>query len=189
LGLAGETETDATGIGAGALTLRAEAPDLPSLVAWIMALPDAFARTDPAASTVATFALELDQVTTRPESRFPFESDSVVVAVAVCPTTTAEGVTTTATVATGAGDGGRTAIVAWPETPSLTALTTAVPGATAETSPESVTLATAPLEVNQLTGRPVRMAPTESFVIATPRVFCPAVSEEGRETETEATRA
>jgi hypothetical protein len=110
--LAGDTETDATGIGAGALTLSAEALDLPSLAAWIMALPDAFARTDPPASTVATFALELDQVTTRPESGFPFESASIAVAIAVCPTTTAEGVTTTATVATGAGDGGRTAIVA-----------------------------------------------------------------------------
>jgi hypothetical protein len=83
-----------------------------SLVAWIIALPAAFALTLPAASTVATVVFELDQVTTRPESRFPVESANVTVAIAVCPTTTAEGVTATATVATGAGGGGSTDIVA-----------------------------------------------------------------------------
>ena len=112
LAVAGETDTDATGIGVGALTLNDEAFVLPSLVALIIALPDAFALTVPAASTVATFMSELDHVTTRPESGFPLESASVAVAIAVCPTTTAEGVTATVTVAIGVGGGGRTAIVA-----------------------------------------------------------------------------
>jgi hypothetical protein len=189
LAFGGDTDTDATGIGAGALTLRLEALVLPSLVAWIIALPAAFAATMPPASTVATVVFELDQETTLPESRFPLESVNVAVAVAVCPTTTAEGVTATATVATGFGGGGSTAIVAWPETPSLTALRTAVPGATAEIMPESVTLATDPLDVNQLMRRFVSTAPFESLVIATPRVLCPAVSVEGRVTETDATWA
>src|SRR5690348_4160814 len=92
-------------------------------------------------------------------------------------------------VAIGVGGGGTTPIVAWPETPSLTALTTVLPGATAETTPESVTLATDTVEENQATVRPVSAAPVASFGIATARAVWPAISERGTVRETEATLA
>jgi hypothetical protein len=112
LALAGDTDTDVTGIGTGALTLRREELVLPSLEALIIALPGPTALTSPVASTVATPTLSLSQVTARPESRFPLESSSVAVACAVCPTRTAEGLTATDKVAMGVGGGGTTAIVA-----------------------------------------------------------------------------
>jgi hypothetical protein len=66
LALAGDTDTEATGIGAGALTLRREELFLPSLEALIMALPGPVALIFPPVSTVATLMLELSQVTCRP---------------------------------------------------------------------------------------------------------------------------
>jgi hypothetical protein len=110
--VAGDTEIDATGIGAGALTLRREELDLPSLEAVIMALPSPTAFTSPVAWTVATLMSELSQVTTRPEMGFPLESWSVTVATAVCPIKTAGGLIATDTVAIGVGRGGVTAILA-----------------------------------------------------------------------------
>jgi hypothetical protein len=65
--LAGDTETDATGIGAGALTLRRAELALPELEALIIALPGPVALTVPEVSTVATVRSELSQVTVRPE--------------------------------------------------------------------------------------------------------------------------
>jgi hypothetical protein len=53
--------------------------------------------------------------------------------------------------------------------PSLTALTTAVPGATAEITPESFTLAIDPLDVYHVTGRSARAAPFASFGVAVAR--------------------
>jgi len=108
--LAGATDTDATGIGAGALTLKLEELVLPSLVALIIALPDPIALTVPAVSTVATLMLELAQLTVRPVIRFPLESSRIAVARAAWPTRTAEGFTATSTVAMGVGGGGITAI-------------------------------------------------------------------------------
>jgi hypothetical protein len=112
LAVAGDTEIDATGIGAGALTLRAEEAVLPSLEALIMALPGPTALTSPVAATVATLMLELSQVIARPVIGFPLESSSVAVARAAWPTRTAEGLTATNTVAMGVGGGGMTAIFA-----------------------------------------------------------------------------
>ena len=60
-------------------------------------------------------------------------------------------------------------IAACPATPSLTALTTAVPGATATIVPESLTVAIDWLEVNQVTARPARAFPFASLGTATPR--------------------
>jgi hypothetical protein len=112
LALAGDTETDATGIGAGALTLKTEELLLPELEALIIAVPGPIALAFPVVSTVATVRLELSQVIVRPVIRFPLESCKVAVALAVCPTRTAEGLTATVTVAMGVGGGGKTAIVA-----------------------------------------------------------------------------
>jgi len=108
----GDTDTDATGIGAGALTLRREELVLPELVALIIDWPGPIALTFPVLSTVATVTSELVQVTTRSDRGFPVESAKVAVASAVCPTRTAEGSTKTVTVAIGVGGGGTTAIVA-----------------------------------------------------------------------------
>jgi hypothetical protein len=112
LDVAGDTDTDATGMGGGALTLRADDALIPSLEAEIIVVPGASAVTSPVAATVATFELELCQVTVRPESGFPFASSSVAVACAVCPTRTAEGVSATNIVAMGVGEGGITAMLA-----------------------------------------------------------------------------
>ena len=73
--------------------------------------------------------------------------------------------------------------------PSLTALTTAVPGATAEIIPESLTLAIDALDVYHVTGRSVRAAPLASFGVATARAVFPAASDEGTVRETDATCA
>jgi hypothetical protein len=97
------------------------------------------------------------------------ESCIVAVATDFWPIRTAEGFIATTTVATGAGGGAITDILAAPETPSLTALTTAVPGAIAETTPESVTLATDVLEVDHVIGRPDSATPFASLGVATAR--------------------
>jgi hypothetical protein len=66
--LVGDTDTDATGIGAGALTLRREEFDLPVVEALIIDWPGPTAWTVPVVvSTVATVKSELDQITVRPE--------------------------------------------------------------------------------------------------------------------------
>jgi hypothetical protein len=108
----GETDTDATGIGAGALTVRREELVLPVVEPLIIDWPGPTAFTVPAVSTVATLVLELSQVIVRPKIGLPLESASVAVAVAVCPIRTAEGSTETANVAMGVGGGGTTDIVA-----------------------------------------------------------------------------
>jgi len=185
--LVGETDTDATGIGAGALTVRREEFVLPVAEALIMDWPGPTAFTVPVVSTVATLMLELSQVTVRPESVLPLESASIAVAFAVCPIRTADGSTATATVAIGVGGGGVTAILASPATPSLTALKTVLPGVTAEITPESLTLAMDVLELYQSTGRSVRAVPFASFGVAIARAVCPAASERGTVTATDAT--
>jgi hypothetical protein len=68
LAVNGDTDTDATGIGAGALTVRREEFDLPVVVALIIDWPGPIALTLPVVvSTVATVMSELVQVTARPE--------------------------------------------------------------------------------------------------------------------------
>jgi hypothetical protein len=80
-----------------------------------------------------------------------------------------------------------TVMLARPEAPSLTALTTVVPGATAEITPESVTLAIEALELYHVTARSGSGAPFSSFGVATARAVCPAMSDVGTETVTDAT--
>jgi hypothetical protein len=185
----GDTDIDATGIGAGALTLNGDPAPLPSLDALIIAMPDPTAFTSPDASTVATAVFELSQVTVLPESCVPVESRSVAVAMAVWPITAADGLTATITLATGEGGGAMTVMLARPDAPSLTALTTVVPGATAEITPESVTLAIDAAELYHVTARSGSGVPFSSLGIATARAVCPATSEAGTETATDATLA
>lgn len=86
LAAAGDTATDATGIGGGGgvgVTLAAAEPFFPSLEAMIFAEPAAMAVTTPALLTEATFVLELDHETLRPLRSFPFASRKVATAFAV----------------------------------------------------------------------------------------------------------
>jgi hypothetical protein len=66
LAVVGDTDTDATGIGAGALTLRADEAVIPPLDAEIIAVPAPTAVTSPVEATVATLAFELCHVSGRP---------------------------------------------------------------------------------------------------------------------------
>src|SRR5438445_11852940 len=72
----GVTSTDATGTG---VTVIAEVPLFPSLVAVIVAEPGVTPETRPSLLTVATDVLELDHVTVRPESGVPPASLGVAV--------------------------------------------------------------------------------------------------------------
>jgi hypothetical protein len=58
----------------GAVTVTVAVPDLPSLVAVILALPAPTAETTPVPFTVATAVLPLAHVTERPVSTFPLAS-------------------------------------------------------------------------------------------------------------------
>src|SRR5437588_2812954 len=78
--VAGVTSTDATGTG---VTVIAEVPLFPSLVAVIVAVPGVTPDTSPLLLTVATAVLELDHVTVRPESGFPPASFGVAVSCTV----------------------------------------------------------------------------------------------------------
>src|SRR5437660_8092405 len=96
----GLTATEATGTG---VTVRADVPLWPSLVASIVAEPAAIPLTSPLPFTVATAVLLLDQTTTRPVSGVPFASFGVAVSCTVCPAWTLAGDGVTVTDATGTG--------------------------------------------------------------------------------------
>jgi hypothetical protein len=64
-------------------TVIADVPLMPSLVAVMVAEPDAMAVTSPEAETVATAVLLEPHVTVRPESRVPAASRSVAVSCCV----------------------------------------------------------------------------------------------------------
>lgn len=72
--LDGVTETVATGIGAGALTVMTDVPLFPSLSAVIVAFPAETAVTRPDADTVATPVLFELHETTRPVRTLLFAS-------------------------------------------------------------------------------------------------------------------
>src|SRR3954463_133443 len=101
----------------------------------------------PVACTVATRVSDDCQVIARPASTVPLASLRLAVACAVCPVSAVAGVIDTITLATGIGEGAVTSTAAVPETPSLTALTTVLPAAIAETIPDASTVATAMLEL------------------------------------------
>jgi len=92
------TVTDATGTTA---TVTTAVPPCPSLVAVMVAKPAAAPVTSPFAFTVATAALLVTHVTTRPESGKPLASCGVAVSCATCPTGTFAVAGLTATEATG----------------------------------------------------------------------------------------
>src|SRR5205807_3658703 len=89
---------DATGTG---VTVIAEVPLFPSLVAVIVAVPGVTPDTSPLLLTVATAVLELDHVTVRPERGAPLASFSVAVSCTVWPACSEAVGGGTSTVATG----------------------------------------------------------------------------------------
>ena len=133
--VAGETVTDATGTGAGALTVIADVPFLPSLEAVIVAFPAATAVTNPEAETVATVGLPELHVIVRPVSTLLLASRVTADSCAVPPTCRLAVAGETETDATGTGCGAVTVSPATPLCPSLEAVIDALPAATAVTSP------------------------------------------------------
>src|SRR5439155_21048864 len=98
LAVAGLTVTEATGT---LVTVMADVPLCPSLVAVIVAEPAATPVTNPFAETVAAAALLVAQVTTRPLRAVPFASFGVAVNWVVAPTVRPAAVGLTVTDATG----------------------------------------------------------------------------------------
>jgi hypothetical protein len=143
----------------------------PSLVAVMVALPAATAVTTPLPSTVAK-ALALDpQVTPRPVSVLPNASFAVATKVTVWTGTSDALLWFSVTVATGTTTAS-TVMVAVALRPSLVAVITAVPTATAVTRPDPLTVAIPAALDAQLIVLPESAAPDASFVVATSVTVC-----------------
>jgi len=179
LDVAGDTVTDATGTGAGALTVTDAVPVCPSLEAVIVAAPAVTPVTRPALETVAIAALELVHDSARPLNTLPFASRVTAVSCEVAPINMLELDGETVTLATGIGDGALTVKKAEPLCPSLVALIAVVPAASAETSPFAETEATFPLEVCQVTTRPESELPFASRSVAVARAVCRTTNDDG----------
>jgi hypothetical protein len=170
LAVAGLTVTEATGTG---ITVSVALPDFPSLVATIVVDPAPTAVTTPWVETVAIVWSLVLQVTTRPVRTLLLASNVVAVACVVCPTWTVDADSATLTDATGIGV---TVIEDVPLFPSLVAVITAVPAATAVTMPVDETLASVGSLDDQVTTRPVRTFPLMSLVVAVNWCVKPTVS-------------
>src|SRR2546423_879600 len=153
------------------VTVMAEVPLFPSLVAVIVAEPGVTPDTSPAPLTVATAVLLLDQVTVRPESVLPLASFSVALSCTVWPGWIESVAGLTETAATGTWV---TVTDAVPLFPSLVAVIVAEPGVTPTTSPAPLTVATDVLLLDQETVRPESAAPFASLGVAVSWTVCPA---------------
>src|SRR2546422_10479114 len=159
LPVGGATSTDATGV---RVTVIADMPLFPSDAAVMATGPPApLPVTRPFASTVATVASAVCQVTTRPVSGLPFASFGVAVSCSVASTTILPVGGVTSTDATGMGV---TVTAAVPLFPSLVAvMVTGPPAAFPVTRPFASTVAIAASAVCQVTTRPVSGLPFASF--------------------------
>src|SRR6266853_4354523 len=149
--------------GSGACTVTADVPLLPSLVAVIVAVPPATPLTSPLLLTVAILVLLLAHVTVRTVSAVPAESFGLAVSCAVCPTVRLAVAGATATVATGTAV---TVIAAALLLPSLVAVMVAAPAATPVTRPLGFTRTSVVSPLAQVTVRPAKVPPAESFGVA-----------------------
>src|SRR5437016_8359967 len=145
LAVAGLTVTEATGT---LVTVMADVPLCPSLVAVIVAEPAATPVTNPLAETVAAAALLVAQVTTRPLRAVPFASFGVAVNWVVAPTVTPAAAGLTVTDATGTLV---TVMADVPLCPSPVAVIVAGPAHPPVPSRLAATAATAALLVAQAT--------------------------------------
>src|SRR5439155_245460 len=157
---AGLTVTDATGT---LVTVMADVPICPSLVAVIVAEPAAAPVTRPLLLTVATAPLLVVQLTARPDSGLPLASLGVAVSCVVRPVDRLADAGVTLTVATGTLVTLMAAVAVWP---SLVAVIVADPAAPPVTSPPEFTVATAALLVDQFTTRPDSGFPLASCGVA-----------------------
>lgn len=144
--LVGATATDATGIGAGVVTVTCALATFPSLVAEIVVVPAASAAIFPLASTLATCGALEDQVTARPVRGEPLPSNVVALNCPVAPTRRPMDDGAITIDATGTAV---TESVAIAECPSALAAICAVPIALAVTTPDADTVATAVSELDQ----------------------------------------
>ena len=142
------------GLPEGAETVTADVPDLPSLVAVIVAEPAACAETSPAPDTVAAAVFELDQVIVRFVRTLPFASFAVAVSCAVWPVVMSTVAGATVTVATGFWPA-LTVTLLLPLFPSHVAVMVALPDARPFTSPVDETDTTAGASLDHVTVRPV----------------------------------
>src|SRR6266566_701156 len=149
--------------GAAPVTVTAEVPLCPSLVAVIVAEPATTPLTSPLELTVATEVLLLDQLIVRPVSGLPLTSFGVAVSCSVWPAGTLAGAGLTVTDATGTLV---TVIADVPLFPSLAAVIVADPAALLVTNPPVFTLATEVLLLDQVTTRPDSALPLASFGVA-----------------------
>src|SRR5436305_1953415 len=147
----------------GGVTVMADGPLCPSLVAVIVAEPATTPLTRPLELTVATELSLLDHVTIRPVSGFPFASFGVAVSWTVWPTGRFADAGVTVTELTATPD---TVMLEVPLCPSLVAVIVAEPDVPPVTSPLPSTLATAVLLLDQVTVRPVNGFPLASFGVA-----------------------
>jgi hypothetical protein len=166
----GATVTVATGAG---VTVTVDVPDLPSLVAVIVAEPGATPVTTPALETVAAAVLLDVHDTVRSVTTVPFTSLTVAASVVVLPAMTLTVAGVTVTLPTGMEV---TVTVALPLLPSLVAVIVAEPAATPVTTPVAETVATPVLLDDQVTVRSSRVTPFASFTVATNGVVCPTVT-------------
>ena len=145
------------------VTVTAEVPVFPSLVAVIAAEPPPTPLTKPLVDTVATAVLPLAHVTGRPLRGLPFASSGVAVSCTLAPVATVAEAGLTATEATGTGF---TVTAELPLFPSLVAVIVAEPTATPVTSPLVETVATAEALVVHVTVRPPSGLPLASSGVA-----------------------
>jgi hypothetical protein len=150
-------------LAAGAsLTVTTAVPTLPSLVAVIVLVPALTPLTSPVTLTLATAALVDDQTTAWSLITLPFASFSVAIACVVPPTLRLADGRVTETEFTGASS---TTALAEPLVPSLVAVTVAVPGISAETSPSGDMDTWGEFGADQVTFR-LRTFPSPSFTTA-----------------------
>ena len=135
--------TLATGTG---LTVSVAVPDFPSLVAVIVVVPTPTAVARPDEFTVAAAGLLDVQANVRPVTVFPCASLAVAVNCFVCVTRIVAVAGATAIDAIGVN----TVIADVPLLPSLLAVIVAVPSATAVTSPDAETDATAGMPTDKV---------------------------------------
>jgi hypothetical protein len=132
-----------TGVTGRAVTVIADVPAFPELVAVIVAGPAATPETTPVEFTVATPLLLEVHVTVWPLITLPFWSLTVATRGVVDPATTDADVGATVTVVTtGVTDTLVTVIKDVPDTPELVAVIVAWPPETPATTPDEFTVAT-----------------------------------------------
>jgi hypothetical protein len=144
--------------GVTAVTVIADVPVLPELVAVMVAEPAATPVTRPAEFTVAAAELFVVQVAVCPVITLPFWSLTVATSGVVAPATTEADVGATVTVVTTGGTA-VTVIADVPLLPEVVAVIVAEPAATPVTRPLEFTVAAAELLVVQVMVCPAMTLP------------------------------